>query len=286
MHPLHKKAIELGHTYLNCEPMLLETLMAMAEENLFFRLGYTGMWDFLFKELHMSESQASYFQRVAQRARGIPELKEAILCGTISLSQARRIVGVIDHSNAHEWILAAKSLKQKDLERKVAQQSPRRKVREGIVPLSSDLSKLTVVITVEEEKKLERARDLVSQALQKPASYQQTVSTAVNLFLDKKDPVVKAQRASASLRTSKTDSVVENAQNPARQPIRDHVKHGVMLRDQGQCTHTDNLGVRCSQKRWIDLHHVKPFAKGGENSIENLTTLCHAHHRFQHQMRP
>ena len=285
MHPLHKKAIELGHTYLSCEPQLLETLMEMAEKNLFVRLGYTGMWDFLVKEIQLSESQASYFQRVAQRARGIPELKGAVLSGTISLSQARRIVGVIDHTNASRWIEAAKTLKQKDLERKVAQESPRRKVREGIFPLSSDLSKLTVVLTIEEEEKLERARDLVSQALQKPASYQQTVSTAVNLFLHKKDPVVKAQRAAASSRMSMPiDSIAPNA-NPGRPPIRAQIKHGVMLRDRGQCNHTDDKGVRCSQKRWVDLHHLKPLAKGGENSIENLTTLCHAHHRFQHEMR-
>lgn len=220
MHPLHKKAIELGRTYLSCEPQLLETLMGMAENNLFVRLGFTGMWDFLVKELHVSESQASYFQRVAQRARAIPELKGAVLSGKISLSQARRIVGVIDHYNASRWIELAKNLKQKDLERKVAQASPRRKVREGIVALSSDLSKLTVVMTIEEEKKLERARDLVSQSLQKPASYQQTLSTAVNLFLNKKDPIVKAERAAASSRTSKTtDSVAGNAKNAGRPPI-------------------------------------------------------------------
>jgi len=151
MHPLHRKAIDLGKTYLTCEPMLLETIMQMAEENLFVKLGFTGPWDFLVKELHMSESQASYFQRVAQRARGIPRLKEAVLSGTLSLSQARRIVGVIDEATANEWIDAARTLKQKDLERKVASASPRRKVREGVVPLSEDLSKLTVVITLEEE---------------------------------------------------------------------------------------------------------------------------------------
>jgi len=172
--------------------------MGMAEENLYVRLGFVGMWDFLVKELHFSESQASYFKRVAQRARVVPALKEAVISGKISLSQARRIVGVIDETNASRWIEVAVSLKQKDLERKVSEESPRRKVREGIVPLGSALSKLTVVITVEEEAKLERARDLVSQSLQKPASYQQTLGTMVNFYLDKKDPVVRARRAETS----------------------------------------------------------------------------------------
>jgi len=37
----------------------------------------------------------------------IAQLKEAVLSGRLSLSKARRIVGVIDHSNATFWIDAA-----------------------------------------------------------------------------------------------------------------------------------------------------------------------------------
>jgi len=256
--------------------------MEMAEANLFVRLGFVGMWDFLVKELHFSESQASYFKRVAQRARVVPELKEAVILGKLSLSQARRIVGVIDETNASRWIELAASLKQRDLERRVSDESPRRKIREGIIPLGSDLSKLTVVLTLEEETKLERARDLVSQSLQKPASYQQTLGTMVNLYLDKKDPVVKARRAKTSLRTRKSRGTVRRTRSFRRPPLPAQIKHGVMLRDEGQCTQTDEKGVRCTQKRWVAFHHLKPFAKGGEDSIENLTTLCFSHHRFQH----
>jgi len=284
MHPLHKRAVDLGHTYLTCEPDLLETLMRMAEENLFVRLGFIGMWDFLVKELHFSESQASYFQRVAVRARAVPVLKEAVISGKISLSKARRIVSVIDETNAGRWIELAASLAQKDLERRVSEESPRRKVREGIIPLGSDLSKLTVVLTLEEEKKLERARDLISQSLQKPASYQTTLGTLLNLYLDKKDPVVKARRAKTSLRTRERGPSAP-MKNTRRPPLPAQIKHAVMLRDEGQCTQTDEKGMRCTQKRWISFHHLKPFAKGGEDSIENLTTLCFAHHRFQHQAR-
>ena len=286
MHPLHKKAIELGKTYLSCEPMLLETIMEMAEENLFVKLGFMGPWDFLIKEIHLSESQASYFHRVAQRARGIPELKEAVVSGKLSLSQARRIVGVINPDNASEWIEAAQTLKQKALERKVSEESPRRGVREAIVSISLELSKLTVVMTVEEEEKLERARDLVSQSLQKPASYQQTLGAAVNLYLEKKDPVAKAERA--SLRTSKGHDDVPSrvsAGYQARTPIPAPIRHTIWMRDQGQCCFTDKEGVRCPQKRWIDLHHIKPVATAGDNTVDNLVTLCRSHHRFQHEMR-
>ena len=177
-------------------------------------------------------------------------------------------------------------MKQKDLERKVSEESPRRGVREGIVPISLDLSKLTLVMTALEEEKFERARDLVSQSLQKPASYQETLGAAVNLYLERKDPIVKAERA--SLRTSKCQADVPprvSVGYQKRTPIPANIRHKIWMRDQGQCAFTNKEGTRCSQNRWIDLHHVNPAAKGGENTVDNLGTLCRAHHRYQHETR-
>ena len=50
-HPLHRKAKKLASVYLRSEPMILETLMQMAEENLFIKMGFTGIWEYAVKEL-------------------------------------------------------------------------------------------------------------------------------------------------------------------------------------------------------------------------------------------
>jgi len=274
-HPLHEKAMSLAGVYRHAEAQLLETLMQMAEARLFVALGYTGMWEYLVKELKISESQASYFQRVAQRARVIPELKEAVLSGRLSISVARRIVGVIEESNAGEWIEAALHLKQKELERKVAEASPRRAVREGFQPLAGQLSQLTVVVTTEEEEKIERVRALVSQSLRKPASLQEAIGASVTLFLDRKDPVKKAERA--SLRTSKAKASASTRKAPAP------VKHAVHLRDGFRCAHTDANHVRCENQRFLELHHRLPVSQGGPHTAANLTTRCFWHHRMEHR---
>ena len=39
---------------------------------------------------------------------------------------------------------------------------------------------------------------------------------------------------------------------------------------------------RCDS-RYVDAHHIKHWADGGETSLENLVTLCRAHHRQLHQ---
>ena len=39
----------------------------------------------------------------------------------------------------------------------------------------------------------------------------------------------------------------------------------------------------CSFKRYIDGHHVKHWADGGETKLSNLVTLCRFHHRLVHE---
>jgi len=39
----------------------------------------------------------------------------------------------------------------------------------------------------------------------------------------------------------------------------------------------------CCESRYVDAHHIKHWADGGETSLENLTTLCRFHHRKLHE---
>jgi hypothetical protein len=39
----------------------------------------------------------------------------------------------------------------------------------------------------------------------------------------------------------------------------------------------------CGHKRYVDAHHIRHWADGGETSIENTMLLCSAHHRLVHE---
>ena len=39
----------------------------------------------------------------------------------------------------------------------------------------------------------------------------------------------------------------------------------------------------CTHRRWIDAHHVVPWSKGGETSLENTVLLCTRHHTLLHE---
>jgi len=57
------------------------------------------------------------------------------------------------------------------------------------------------------------------------------------------------------------------------------VRDEVMLRDGGQCTFVCD-SQRCSETNGLEIDHVRPFAMGGEHSLENLRLLCPAHNRL------
>jgi Holliday junction resolvasome RuvABC DNA-binding subunit len=39
----------------------------------------------------------------------------------------------------------------------------------------------------------------------------------------------------------------------------------------------------CRNAAFLDLHHVQPRSEGGGNEVDNLITLCGAHHRAAHR---
>jgi 5-methylcytosine-specific restriction endonuclease McrA len=53
----------------------------------------------------------------------------------------------------------------------------------------------------------------------------------------------------------------------------------ILLRDHHHCTNCGWPQGFLRQTREFHIHHVKSLAKGGDNSLENLTTLCHICHR-------
>src|ERR1700761_2544425 len=92
---LHEKALSLSQTYLRSEGELLGILTTMLEGNSFLSLGYKGLWDYCHRALKLSESQSTYFDKVAKKSITVPELKKEIQSGNLSLSKARRIEPVV-----------------------------------------------------------------------------------------------------------------------------------------------------------------------------------------------
>ncbi len=269
-----EKLVAMSTDYLAKEAQILEELGEMHKQRLFTPLGYSNIFDYCERRLKLSSAQAFYFKTIFEKSQEVPEIGQAVRSGELSVSQARRIAPAVTKANCRAWIEKAKDLKQRDLEREVKAVNPKAHVKERIRPVAKDLAELKCPVDPKTEANLKALTDLLSQKRKKSVALAEVIAWMAEEMTEKHDPLKKAARG-------KTISS-RNPPKSGRHPVPTSVVHPVQLRDGNQCTFVGPFGVRCEQKRWLHLHHVKEVAKGGLNSLDNLRILCQAHHRLTH----
>jgi hypothetical protein len=250
--------------------------MEMRRGRVFAELNYSGIFDYCERALKLSRAQAFYFKTVAEKSEEVPEIKAAVVQGELTLSQARRIAPVVTKENHKQWIEKAKSLPQKELEREVTAVNPKAHVQEKIRPVAKDVSELKVPVDLKTEENLTALKEILSQKLGKPATLAEVIAWAADVTRTKFDPVKRAERARL------ISSGNEAFPKPGRQRVTAAVKHPVVRRDGMQCTYVSMDRRRCEQKRWLHFHHKVEVKHGGLNTVDNLHTLCRAHHKLVH----
>ena len=293
-HPLDQQATQIVQRYRGEENQLISVLQQIESQAVFRKLGYTSMHEYCVHRLKLSDSRAYELINVSRTCTKVPQVKAAIEAGAVSISAVKRIGSVVTNDNADLWIEQACSLRQKDLERAVAAVNPREAVKEQVKPVAKDRATLIVGISLDLEKKLERVRELVAQNTAKPCNLEQALEQMAAVFLERKDPVKRAERITQKKLVAKPKSTsLSNVTPPvqkaaaiakqSRSPIPAAIRHQVSLRDRGQCQGKTPQGTRCGCKQWTEIHHIRPIALGGSNDLENLLTLCSNHHRLVHQ---
>ena len=275
---LDSETKKLAKTLLLTEGQLVVNLGEMRTHQCFLEMGYRGVFEYCEGELSFSRAQSYYFKSVVEKAETVPELKDAIVRGDLTFSQARRIATVITPQNKSEWIQKARELPQLELEREVSANNPRAFTKERIRPMTGELSELKTPVDLETEKDIKALQDVLSQKLGKAASLQEVVKWMAKECREKFDPIKKAERAK-----SKKVSSGNAKPLPGRRPRPAVVNHEVVLRDENRCTFVSSEGKRCSQKRWLQSHHVIEVSRGGLNEAGNLQLLCSGHHRMKHR---
>jgi hypothetical protein len=99
-------------------------------------------------------------------------------------------------------------------------------------------------------------------------------------------PSVAAETARRLACDASLVSIVENGRGEPltvgrrTRTIPPAIRRALNARDRGGCRFPG-----CTFKRYVDGHHVKHWAQGGETKLGNLVTLCRFHHRQVHEGR-
>jgi hypothetical protein len=228
---------------------LLEYLREVDRRKLYADFGHSSLWHFCIHELKYSEGCAARRIKAMQLLRDLPEVKEDLLEGkqtlsTLSLAQS---------------FFGQEEIKSSEEKRAVLTQiegSSARECQEKLNELShspKELPALKLPISKELLEKLEKLKALRSHASQ---SLEDLLDYMADEMLKKLDPEQKPQ----------------SPPTPAVNRVSASVRRFVWQRDQGKCT-------QCGSRHFLEVDHIRPRARGGAHTPENLRLLCRAHNQ-------
>ena len=142
--------------------------------------------------------------------------------------------------------------------------------RAVVVPLAPERYKIQFTASRDTYDKLQRARDLLRHVIPDGG------------------PAAVFDRALDALLADLSKKKLAATDRPRHQPaaaggtrhIPAAVRREVWKRDAAQCAFVGAAG-RCTERGFLELHHVKPFAAGGQATLDNIELRCRAHNAFE-----
>lgn len=143
--------------------------------------------------------------------------------------------------------------------------------RPVIKPLSPDRYRIQFTVSREAQERLRRVQDLLRREI--PDGDPGAIfERALTLLLE--DLARKMLAATTTPRAS-SGGGQRSRHIPAA------VKRKVWIRDHGQCAFVSRSGRGCRERTFLEFHHVRPYALGGETTVENVSLRCREHNAHE-----
>ena len=106
---------------------------------------------------------------------------------------------------------------------------------------------------------------------------------ALAVLLEKVEKV----KLGAAAKPRRRPSIRPGTDNPVARLSRhipSEVKRVVSKRDAGQCAFVSPAGRRCTQRAFLEWHHVQPFGHQGPATVENISLRCRPHNVYEAEL--
>jgi hypothetical protein len=299
---------------------LVAHLAELDTRDVYLREGYDSLYAYCRDALGLSEGETYNRIEVARAARRFPIILEMLAAGAVNLTAARLLAPHLTPANHREVLDSARGKKKSEIEEIVARLSLRPDVpasvrrlpalrlqvfppaeapsapgapaldpaapappatnvaaeplsvpRAAVTPLSPDRYKLQLTIGGDTLEKLRLAKDMLSHAI--PSG----------------DDAAVLDRALTALLVDLAKKKFADTRKPRRSRAKDArardasaaVKRAVWVRDLGRCKFIGPTGHRCNERRFVEFHHVDPYALGGEATVEKIELRCRRHNDYE-----
>jgi hypothetical protein len=142
--------------------------------------------------------------------------------------------------------------------------------RPVVRPLAAERYEIRFTASAETLEKLRAAQDLLGHAVP-TGDLAQVFDRALTLLVA---DLARKKFATTSRPRPSTASGTDERHIPAA------VKRAVAVRDRARCGFVSPTGRRCGERRFLEFHHVVPYAAGGMATVDNIQLRCRAHNGY------
>jgi hypothetical protein len=294
---------------------LVAHLAELDTRDVYLREGYGSLFAYCRDALGLSEAEAFNRIEVARAARRFPVILEMLAAGAVHLTTVRLLAPHLTQGNHQEVLESARKKRRSEVEEIVARLSPLPDVppsvrklpaprveaalpaapapapaaalgapptvalaapavppRPSVVaPLSPDRYKLELTIGGQTLDKLRLAKDMLGHAIpsgDEAAIVDQALTLLLGDLAKKKFADTRKPRRSHGTRLRS-------------RYVAAAVKRGVWVRDLGRCAFVAGSGHRCNERRFLEFHHLDPYALGGEATVDQIALRCRSHNDYE-----
>jgi len=287
--------------------ILLAHIAEFDARKLYVPAAHPSMYSYCVHELKLSEEAAFKRIHAARAARRFPAIFGAVADGRLHLSAVVMLAPHLTPENRAELLTAATHRSKAEIEKLLAERSPRPDLPEQVVPMSALQPALVMAaqhtLGRVEPPASERAEEHAPQKLaplsRQRYALQPTVDQETYDLLRQAQALLGHQLNSSDIaqvltralrllvrhlerrRFAATDRPRRRGRsslNPRHIPAA--VKRAVRERDQDQCTFRSDSGRRCPARTRLEFDHIEPVACGGQATVEGMRLRCRAHNQY------
>lgn len=291
---------------------LVAHLAELDTRDVHLREGYGSLFVYCRDALALSEHGAYNRIEAARAVRRFPVILEMLGEGSVNLTTVRLLAPHLTSDNHQRVLESARGKKKGQVEEIVARLLPRPDVTPsvrrlpalkpavpsltnpldaaatlvpalhapplpppaysgGATPLSPDRYKLQFTIGGDTLEKLRLAKDMLRHAI--PSGDEAAL-------LDRALTALLAELARKKFAAADQPRPAYGTA-PGSRHIPAEVRRAVWVRDLGRCAFLGTSGRRCDERGFLEFHHVRPHAMGGEPSVENIQLRCRRHNDYE-----
>jgi len=145
--------------------------------------------------------------------------------------------------------------------------------RPVIAPLTPERYRLQFTVSKETHDTLRRAQDLLCREIPD--------GDPAKIFARALDLLVRDVEKKKLAATTKPRP--PRGTKGGSRDVPAHVRRAVWKRDGGRCAFAGRSG-RCSERRFLEWHHVQPFGHQGPATVDNISLRCRAHNVYESEL--